>query len=136
MRSHTQSLQNAYQRYIECLNSRDLSGLGQFVAENVIHNGRHLGLAGYRDMIAGNYDDIPDLRFAVDLLICDPPHIASRLRFDCHPKASFLGVPVDGRRVVFNENVFYQYIAGKISEVWSVIDKPEIEKQLTISPSP
>jgi predicted ester cyclase len=32
--------------------------------------------------------------------------------------------------VSFAENVFYQFRAGKIAEVWSVIDKRAIEAQL------
>jgi predicted ester cyclase len=63
-------------------------------------------------------------------VICDPPYIASRLRFDCTPKGDFLGLPVNGRRVSFTENVFYEFQDGKIAQVWSVIDKGAIEAQL------
>jgi predicted ester cyclase len=63
-------------------------------------------------------------------MVCEPPYVASRLRFDCSPKGLFLGLPVNGRRIVFAENVFYQFRAGKIEEVWSVIDKAAIEAQL------
>jgi predicted ester cyclase len=63
-------------------------------------------------------------------LICDPPHVASRLRFDCRPKGLFLDLPVNGTRVNFAENVFYQFRDERIAEVWSVIDKGAIEAQL------
>jgi predicted ester cyclase len=81
-------------------------------------------------MLEGNYCDIPDLRFAVELLVCNPPYVASRLAFDCSPAGQFLGLAVNGRRVRFAENVFYRYLMGRISEVWSVIDKAAIEAQL------
>ena len=42
----------------------------------------------------------------------------------------FLGLPVDGRRLSFAENVFYEYREGKIATVWSIIDKAQIEAQL------
>ncbi len=64
------------------------------------------------------------------MLICEPPFVASRLRFDCAPKGVFLGLPVNGRTVSFTENVFYEFRDGKIHEVWSVIDKAAIEAQL------
>ena len=64
------------------------------------------------------------------MLVCDPPHIASRLAFDCAPKGVFLGVAVNGRRISFAENVLYEFRAEKIREVWSVIDKTAIEAQL------
>ncbi|MGF6640950.1 putative ester cyclase [Paraburkholderia sp. MM6662-R1] len=41
-----------------------------------------------------------------------------------------LGLPVQGKRVEFSENVFYEFGDGKIRQVWSVIDKAAIESQL------
>lgn len=124
------NLANTYQAYIACLNERQLDRLGEYVEESVVYNGSTIGLIGYREMLAGNYRDIPDLRFVIDLLLCDSSTVASRLRFDCRPRAEFLGLRVDGRHVVFHENVFYRFADGRIQEVWSVIDKSEIEKQL------
>ena len=60
----------------------------------------------------------------------EPPLVASRLRFDCTPKGAFLGLRVDGKRVSFTENVFYEFRDAKIAEVWSIIDKAAIEAQL------
>jgi predicted ester cyclase len=112
------------------LNRQDWPKLGQFVDDDVARNGRRLGLSGYRRMLEKDFHEIPDLHFNIDLLICDPPHIASRLAFDCSPKAKFLGLDVNGRRVSFTENVFYEFRGGKILRVWSVIDKAAIEAQL------
>src|SRR5438067_39760 len=72
----------------------------------------------------------PDLYFDVQLLISDPPYIASRLGFDCTPKGKFLSLHVNGKRVSFTENVFYEFRREKIEQVWSVIDKAAIEAQL------
>jgi predicted ester cyclase len=52
------------------------------------------------------------------------------LNFDCTPKDTFLGLHVNGRRISFAENVIYEFLGGKIREVWSVIDKAAIEAQL------
>jgi len=38
---------------------------------------------------------------------------------------------VNGRRVVFTENVFYEFLEGKIRNVWSVIDKKAVGDQLS-----
>ena len=81
-------------------------------------------------MLERDFEEIPDLQFNIELLICDPPYVASRLRFDCRPKGLFLDLPVNGRRVVFAENVFYRFRDERIAEVWSVIDKAAIEAQL------
>jgi predicted ester cyclase len=124
------ALSELYRAYIACLNRQDWPRLGQFVHDEVRHNGRPLGLAGYRAMLEQDFIDIPDLAFAIALLIADPPHVAARLAFDCRPKGHFLGLDVNGRRVAFTENVFYEFKDEKIAAVWSVIDKAAIEAQL------
>ena len=124
------ALSQHYRDYIACPNRQDWPNLHRFVAADARHNGRPFGLAGYRAMLERDFEEIPDLQFNIELLICDPPHVASRLRFDCRPKGLFLGLPVNGRRVNFAENVFYQFRDERITEVWSVIDKARIEAQL------
>jgi predicted ester cyclase len=124
------ALSRLYKAYIACLNRQAWDNLHRFVADDAQHNGRPFGLAGYRAMLERDFEEIPDLRFNIELMVCEPPHVASRLRFDCRPKGLFLGLPVNGKRVVFAENVFYQFRADRIAEVWSVIDKGAIEAQL------
>ena len=123
-------LADVYRGYIACLNRQDWPRLGQFVHDDVQYNGRPIGLPGYRAMLERDFQEIPDLHFNIRLLICDPPWIASRLDFDCTPKREFLGLPVNGRRVAFSENVFYEFSDLRIIRVWSVIDKAAIEAQI------
>jgi predicted ester cyclase len=123
-------LADIYRAYIACLNAQDWAKLGQFVHDDASHNGQPFGLSGYRAMLEQDFANIPDLHFNIELLVADPPTIASRLRFDCTPKGKFLGLDVNGKRVAFTENVFYQFRDGRIEQVWSVIDKAAIEAQL------
>lgn len=123
-------LATIYRAYIACLNAQDWSSLGRFVDDKVVHNGRALGLTGYRALLEQNFKDIPDLAFDIALLIAEPPYVASRLRFDCTPRGMFLGLPINGRRVRFCENVIYRFELSRIVEVWSIIDKAAIEAQL------
>ena len=53
------------------------------------------------------YSEIPDLHFNIELLMADPPYIASRLRFTAG-RGHILGLAVNGKRVSFDENVFYE----------------------------
>ena len=119
-----------YRDYIACLNEQNWPELKNFVHEDVSHNGRRIGISGYREMLEQDFQDIPDLHFTIQLLMCDPPYIACRLGFDCTPKGNFLGLDVNGKRVSFTENVFYEFRQGKIVQVWSVIDKAAIEAQI------
>ncbi|WP_119271165.1 ester cyclase [Taklimakanibacter deserti] len=123
-------LRDIYRDYIACLNEQDWPKLGQFVHDEARHNDRQIGLSGYRQMLERDFAEIPDLHFDIQLLMSDPPYIASRLGFNCTPKGKFLGLPVNGKRVSFTENVFYEFRREKIWQVWSVIDKASIEAQL------
>jgi len=123
-------LSTIYRRYLNCLNRRDWASLGQFVDEHVVHNGRPFGLPGYRAMLEKDVSDIPDVHFDIELLVAEANFVASRLRFDCTPAVSFLGMDTAGKRIAFTENVFYAFRNKKIIEVWSVIDKSAIEAQL------
>ncbi|NDW03050.1 ester cyclase [Jiella pacifica] len=127
------ALSEHYRSYIACLNRQDWAGLGHFVDDDVRHNGRRLGLSGYREMLVKDFEDIPNLRFQIDLLVCEGARVAARLLFDCEPKGEFLGLKVAGRHVSFAENVFYEFNAMKITSVWSIIDKAAIEAQLCAS---
>lgn len=133
MTSHTHtkaSLTLLYRSYIACLNRQDWNNLGNFVSDTAIHNGKLLGLSGYHQMLVNDFESIPDLSFNIQILVADPPYVTSRLWFDCAPKAMFLGLPTNGRKISFAENVIYEFREGKIVEVWSVLDKAAIEAQL------
>jgi predicted ester cyclase len=123
-------LTGIYRAYIDCLNRRAWDELGRFVHDDVVHNGRALGLAGYRGMLEEDVRRIPDLRFAVEVLVCDAATAAARLLFDCTPSGEFLGLAVDGRRIRFAEHVFYRFEGGRIETVWSILDRAAIELQL------
>ena len=124
------TLSEVYRAYIACLNVRDWQHLGNFVHDEVSHNGNKFGLSGYMAMLEKDVNEIPDLRFNIELLISEPPHIACRSMFDCTPQGEFLGLPINGKRVTFCENVFYEFRDGKIWAVWSVIDKAAVEAQV------
>lgn len=127
---NTVDLATVYKGYIACLNQQNWAELGKFVAEDAHYNDQRMGLSGYRQMLENDFAHIPDLYFNIELLIADTDHVASRLGFDCTPTGIFLGLPVNGKKVRFCENVFYRFHDGKIQSVWSVIDKAAIEAQL------
>ena len=129
---HT-DLAGVYRDYIACLNERDWPKLERFVADDVHYNGQRIGLLGYRQMLERDFSEIPDLHFNIQLLVSDAPYVASRLGFNCTPKGRFLGLDVNGKRVSFAENVFYEFREARIAQVWSVIDKAAIEAQLVQS---
>ena len=129
----TVKLADLYQGYIDCLNSQDWENLGSYIDSAVAYNGKTIGLDAYRQAREREFREIPDLHFQVSILVYDQKTVASRLEFDITPTGEFLGLPVNGKRVKFSENVFYEYEVGKIARVWSVLDKAAIEAQLSRS---
>ncbi|NVZ50653.1 ester cyclase [Pseudomonas sp. B6002] len=119
-----------YQGYIDCLNRQDWAHLGDFVHSQVTYNGTAVCLGGYRAMLERDFREIPDLVFRIQLLVADPPTVASRLNFKVSPRGEFFDLPINGKTVTFDENVFYEVIDGKFAHVWSVIDKAAIAQQL------
>lgn len=119
-----------YRGYLACLNRQDWPQLDRFVRDDVIHNGLPIGRSGYRAMLERDFAAIPDLSFDAELLICREPYVAARLCFDCTPKADFLDLAVNGRRIRFAEHVIYAFSDGRIAQVWSIIDKRDIEAQI------
>jgi predicted ester cyclase len=110
-------LSDIYRDYIACLNNQDWSNLGKFVQNEVSYNSKQIGLSGYRALLENDFREIPDLYFNIQLLISDPPYIASRINFNCTPKGEFFGLPINGKKVSFTENVFYQFRNEKIDLV-------------------
>ena len=119
-----------YRGYIDCLNRQDWANLGDFVQSAAVYNGNQIGLDGYRAMLEADFLAIPDLHFTIDILVADPPYVSSRLLFDCTPTGMLFGLPVNGRRIQFSENVIYRIGEGRIDQVWSVIDKAAVAEQL------
>lgn len=90
-----------YRDYLACLNERRWDELGRFVADEVIHNGKRLGLTGYRAMLEADTAAIPDLEFIPEILLADGHVVSCRLFFQCTPQHAFLGFEPTGGRVSF-----------------------------------
>ena len=78
-------------------------------------------------MLEQDVDDIPDLRLDTELLVTEPPFVASPLRFDCSPKHTFLGSHISGKRIALTENVFYTFRGEKIEALlpWKLGQRTE-----------
>jgi steroid delta-isomerase-like uncharacterized protein len=125
-----EQLQERYRRYIHCLNEQRWSDLGEFVHERIVYNEQPMSRDDYRNMLVEVRKAVPDQRFNVALLVADNDHVAARLEFHCTPRSAFLGHEPNGRTICFAEHAFYRFEAGRIRQVWSLIDHGAIERQL------
>ncbi len=119
-----------YHRYLECLNERRWDDLGEFVADDVTHNDRPLGLSGYRAMLEDDVRTIPDLRFVADRVVAEGDVVACRLLFRCRPERTFLGFEPTGETITFAEHAFYEFRDGRIVAVSSLLDVRAVAAQM------
>jgi predicted ester cyclase len=125
-----ETLTAVYHRYLECLNERRWDDLGEFVADDVTHNDRPLGLSGYRAMLEDDVRTIPDLRFMPDRVVAEGDAVACRLLFRCTPERPFLGFEPTGAPITFAEHAFYTFRDRRIVEVSSLLDTRAVAAQL------
>ena len=124
------STKEIYRKYIDCLNSGSFDKLSAYVHERLVYNSKEITLEEYRAMLLKSSMAIPDLFYKIDLLVTDEDTVACRINFDCTPVSEFMGIVPNGNRIIFSEHVFYRITKGKISEVWSLIDKDAVREQL------
>lgn len=123
-------LRTQYTDYLAVLNEQRFGDLGRFVADDVVHNDRPLGVDGYRAMLENDVTTFPDLFFDVAHLVVDGDLLAARLRFDVTPVKPFRGFAPTRTKVQFSEHVFYRFAGGRIAQVWSLIDDAALHQQL------
>jgi predicted ester cyclase len=124
-------LETRYRSYLDALNERRLDDLMDYVQDELSYNGEKITRRQYQDLIAGDISAIPDLIFDAQIIVATDEHVACRLVFNCTPQQEFLGFSPNGQQLRFAEHVFYHFRDGRIAAVWSLIDRPAIEAQLT-----
>lgn len=111
-----------YRDFITCLNEQSWLILDQFVAEEVIYNGKTLTLSGYRQMLEQLHRELPNLHLEIEMLVASPPLISARLKFDGSLQVSVPGMPTTGLKIAISENAYYKFRAEKICEIWSTVE--------------
>jgi steroid delta-isomerase-like uncharacterized protein len=123
-------LEEHYRAYLTALNERRFEDLVDFVHDELTYNDKPMTRRQYRDLIAGDVAAIPDLFFDVELLVVSGDEVGCRLMFNCTPEREFQGFAPNGRKIGFAEHVFYRFRDGRIANVWSLLDRTAIERQL------
>ena len=126
------------QTWIDGLNRGDVSVADKvFAADCVIHiNGspdRDLGLAGFKQMIAGLLAAFPDLRLAIEDQIAAGDKVATRWVAEGTNSAPFGNVPATGRRIRVDGLVLDRVVDGRVVERWEQWDQAGMMQQLGLA---
>ncbi|KAI0016312.1 SnoaL-domain-containing protein [Xylariomycetidae sp. FL0641] len=130
-------LEQTYRAYIACINARTMeTELARFCHQRVVHNTKTLSLDQYRQLMKDAFAAIDGIEFALHTVIADEAtqRVAARIEFHGTPVAKFAGVEANGRSVSFAEHVTYQFEAGRIARVWSLVDWASYRQQMLARP--
>jgi predicted ester cyclase len=119
-----------YRRYNQHCNEHRFTELGEFVAENVVVNGKPDGLRGYVAGLQAVVEAFPDYRWDLQHLLVDPPWISAHFHDSGTHRGTFKDVPATGRPVSTQEFALYRVEAGKIVEVWVTADNLLLLEQM------
>lgn len=119
---NTAGLDAIYREYIAAIQSKELDKISFYVSDEVIHNGKRLGLDGYKDLLLRNIVET-DVDINIKRLVVDSKTVAAVLIFTTKATTEELvGIRLDGEPFSYAENVVYDFTDGKIREVFSVFE--------------
>ena len=126
------------QTWIDGLNRGDVSVADKVFAGNcVIHiNGspeRSLGVAGFKQMMAGLLAAFPDIRVTIEDQIVAGDKVATRWVAEGTNSAPFGNVPATGRRVRVDGIVLDHVADGRVVERWEQWDQAGMMQQLGLA---
>lgn len=116
------TLDDVYREYIQVILNHEIDKIDQFVSEDVVHNGKQLGLKGYKELLLRNIIET-NVDIHIERLVADSSHVAAVLTFTTKPSTkSLVGIELDGLPFSYRENVLYDFRDGKVAEVHSLFD--------------
>ena len=126
------------QIWVDSLNRGDVSVADKvFAADCVIHiNGspdRNLGLAGFKQMVAGLLAAFPDLHFTIEDQIVVGDKVATRWVAEGTNSAALGSVPATGRRVRVDGLILDRVTDGRVVERWEQWDQMGMLQQLGLA---
>ena len=126
------------QTWIDGLNRGDVSVAPEvFAADCVIHiNGspeRNLGVAGFKEMVAGLLTAFPDMRFTIEDQFVAGNKVATRWVGEGTNSAPLANLPATGRRVRIDGIILDRVADGRIAERWEQWDQAGMMQQLGLA---
>jgi predicted ester cyclase len=123
-------LKDWYLQYVAALDGRELDGMDQFVADDVVLN----GTPGRRDDVVADMrsilDAVPNMRWKVEELLVDRDRIAVRAVNTGTPEKEWLGVRPTGKSFEIVEYAIYRVRDGRFVEMTNLHDSADVLRQL------
>ena len=127
-------------RMYALLNSGDVDGFGELLADDFIEHEELPGLAPSKDGVKTFFRmqiaAFPDLHLAVEDVVADGAKVVARVRYTGTQNGEFQGMPPTGKAVdVQLIDIFTFADDGRVHEHWGVADVMTMMQQLGVVPA-
>lgn len=80
------------------------------------------GVRALTDLFAMLHDAFPDLHITVEDTIAEGDRVAGRNSLTGTHCGEYMGLSPTGKRIVYSEIFIFRFAAGRIAEIWGVVD--------------
>jgi steroid delta-isomerase-like uncharacterized protein len=127
-----------YARYIDDVwNAHNPDALVNYVAtdarvHSIVNPGdiTGAGLDYLKQRASSLFKAFPDAKFVIEEVIQQDDRLAARVTLEGTQQSDFAGIAATGKRVKVYDFAMYRITDGKISDIWSLIDKQIMRDQL------
>ena len=124
-------LREWYMRYIDALNSHDMSGMDTFIGDELMAGGDLVKRDDIVAVLEGIVDAVPDIRWQVEEMLVDRDGVAVRLINTGTPVTEWLGVAPSGKSFEIVEYAIYKVRDGRFVQMTNLHDSAEMVRQLS-----
>jgi steroid delta-isomerase-like uncharacterized protein len=89
----------------------------------------------FRQLWAMLLRGLPDLHLTIEDLIAEGDKVVMRASVTGTHQGQYMGVPPTGKSITYNEIFIWRFAAGRITEMWGVVDIFAQLKQLGVIPA-
>lgn len=116
--------------YEDCLNSRRLDRLPDYLSDAFIGAGGERGPLGFRQTVERMVTAFPDLRFEIEDLFDSGDKACVRWRFEAAHLGPLSGIAPTGKVATQHGIAIYQACDGKLMRAWLQLDRLGVLQQI------
>jgi predicted ester cyclase len=118
------------------INQKNLDAIGDYLAEDFVHNGESRGLEGQKQIILQNFfNAFPDIKVNCEFFVCENDLVTVHNIWSGTHNGNFLGVAPTGKNVQWRANAILQIKENKIIKAWDENDFLTLFMQLGAFPN-
>ena len=108
-----------------------------YTADTIFHNPNgDMTLEQRMSFMKPVAEALPDSKFEIDDMVAEGDKVAIRYTWKATHKGTFMGIPATGKKIAVKGLEIDRIAAGKILEIWELLDFQGMMTQLGVAPAP